>query len=99
MINSLINGIMDFIIYLIDIILIPLDLLIESLLPDISNVISYISSFFIYIGNLVPWVISYFGLNQEILSLIVLYFTFKLTAPITVRTIKMAVKWYNVLKI
>lgn len=99
MINSLINGIMDFIMQLIDIILKPLDLLIESLLPDISNVLSYISTFFSYIGNLIPWVVSYFGLNQDILSLISVYLTFKITAPIAVSTIKMAVKWYNALKI
>lgn len=98
MINAILNGIMSLIMGLVEILLYPIDLLIETALPDLSNALGAIGSFLSLIGQGIGWAISVTGLSNEALSLIVLFFTFKLTAPILFSTIKLAIKWYDKLK-
>lgn len=98
MINKILMGIMKLIISLVSLILAPIDLLIESLLPDLSNALTSVGEFFNLVGQSIGWGISTLGLSNETLSLIVLYFTFKLTAPIAFYMIKLAIKWYDKLK-
>lgn len=98
MINAILNGIMSLIMGLVNILLTPIDLLIETVLPDLSSGISAIGGFLNLISQGLGWVTSVTGLSSECLSLIVLFFTFKLTAPILFSTIKLAIKWYDKLK-
>lgn len=98
MINSILQGIMSLIISLVSIILAPIDLLIQSALPDLSNALTSVGNFFNLIGSSIGWGISVLGLSNETISLIVLYFTFKLTAPLLFYMIKLALAWYNKLK-
>lgn len=98
MINAILTGIFKLIIGLVSIILTPIDALITSALPSLDNALTAVSSFFTYIGSSIGWVISLTGLSSETLSLIVLYFTFKLTAPMLFYMIKLALSWYNKLK-
>ncbi len=99
MINALIMGVFNVIIKLVDVILAPIDLLISQFLPSLSSGISAIGSMFAYAGNMLGFLVSLTGLSQEALSLIVAYFTFKLTVPLMISGIKTAVRWYNALKI
>lgn len=99
MINTIINAVINLIVSLVSTILTPIDNLIASLLPSLSTALSSISSFFEIVGSSLGWVLSVFGLSSECLSFIVAYFTFKLTAPLAVSTIKLAIKWYNSLKL
>ncbi len=98
MINAILTGIFKLIIGLVSIILTPIDALITSVLPGLDNALTAVASFFTYIGSSIGWVISLTGLSSETLSLIVLYFTFKLTAPMLFYMIKLAISWYNKLK-
>lgn len=98
MINAILTGIFKLIIGLVSIILTPIDLLITNALPSLDNALTGVASFFTYIGSSIGWVISLTGLSSETLSLIVLYFTFKLTAPMLFYMIKLALSWYNKLK-
>lgn len=98
MIEGIIKGLFTFVINLINLLIVPLDLIIASALPSLSNILNYISEFFNYISNFIPWVVSYLGLPTEVLNIIVAYFVFKITVPITVASIKIAIKWYNALK-
>lgn len=98
MINALLTGIFKLIIGLVSIILTPIDALITSALPSLDNALTAVANFFNYIGSSIGWVISLTGLSSETLSLIVLYFTFKLTAPMLFYMIKLAITWYNKLK-
>lgn len=98
MINAILTGIFKLIIGLVSIILTPIDALITSALPSLDNALTGVASFFTYIGSSIGWVISLTGLSPEALSLIVLYFTFKLTAPMLFYMIKLALSWYNKLK-
>lgn len=98
MINAILKGIMSLIMGLVEILLYPIDLLIETALPDLSSGIDAIGGFLSLISNGLGWAISVTGLSSECLSLIVLFFTFKLTAPLLFSTIKLALKWYDKLK-
>lgn len=98
MINKILMGIIKLIISLVSLILAPIDLLIQNALPDLSNALTAVGNFFNLIGQSIGWGISALGLSNETLSLIVLYFTFKLTAPMLFYMIKLALKWYDKLK-
>lgn len=98
MINSILKGIIGLIVGLVSLILTPIDNLILSVLPDLSNALTAVGSFLNVISGGVGWVISATGLSTETISLIVLYFTFKLSAPMLFYMIKLALSWYNKLK-
>lgn len=98
MINALLKGMMSLIMNLVGVLLKPIDLLISQFLPDLSGAINAIGALFNYVGGTLGFCVSLTGLSSATLSLIVLYFTFKLTVPLLVSTIKTAIKWYNALK-
>ncbi len=98
MINALLNGIMNMIIGLVGVLLKPIDLLIEQFLPDLGNAMNMFSGMLNYIGDFLVWAVSWLGLNFTVRGLIVAYYTFVLTVPLLVATIKLALKWYDKLK-
>ena len=98
MINKLLMGIIKLIISLVSVLMTPIDLLIESLLPDLASALTAVGNFFSLISQSIGWCVSILGLSNETLSLIVMYFTFKLTAPMGFYMIKLALSWYNRLK-
>lgn len=99
MINAVIQGIINVVISLVDVLLTPIDALIDSALPSVSKALDLVGQFFSWVSNSIPWAISYFGFNDTILQLFVGYITLSLTLPLAVSTIKLALKWYNNLKI
>lgn len=98
MINAILSGIFKVIITLVSVLLYPIDALILTLLPDLSNALTSIGAFFNLIGQCLGWVVSVSGLSSQTISLIVLYFVFKLTAPLMFYLVKLALSWYNKLK-
>lgn len=99
MINAILKGVFNLVISLVDVILSPIDLLINNALPSIATGLNYVSSFFNYILGFIPWIMSWFHLPQEFITLVIAYYTFKLTVPLTVHTVKLAVSWYDKLKL
>ena len=99
MINLILNGIINLIMGLVNIVTAPIDALISQFLPDLSTAIGSVASFFNTISSSIGWVISLSGISSTAISLIVLYFTFKLTVPVLFSSIKAAIKWYNSLKL
>lgn len=99
MIKALINGIISLVISLVNLLLTPINTLINNNLPGVAHALELINSFFDKLGEVCPFVISYFGLSTELLNLIVDLSVFILSIPLLVTTIKVAVKWYNNLKV
>ena len=91
MINAIVKGIISLVISLVSILLYPIDALITSVLPDLSTMISSVGTFLGICTQSIGWVLSCLGINYSIISLIVLYYVFKLTAPLLVYTIKLAI--------
>lgn len=98
MINKILMGIIKLITGLVTLTLSPIDNLIQSALPDLSSALTGVGNFLNLISNSIGWGISALGLSNETLSLIVMYFTFKLTAPMMFYMIKLALTWYNKIK-
>lgn len=99
MINAILTGIFNVIISLVNVILSPIDTLISTYLPDLANGISAIGQLFATIGTSIGWAISLTGISNACISLIVTYYVFKLTVPMFFYLIKLALAWYNKLKI
>lgn len=98
MINALLKGIMKLIMTLVNVLLLPIDALISTVLPDLSNALDSVASFLNMCTQSIGWVISLVGLSPNVISLIVLYFGFSLTAPMLFYLIKLALAWYDKLK-
>lgn len=98
MINAILKGIFKLVISLVSLLLAPIDAIITNALPSLATALTGIASFLNLVTSSIGWVLSVFGLSSECLSLIVIYFTFKLTIPIVVSTIKLAIRWYDKLK-
>ena len=97
MIKAIINGIFKLVVSLISVLLSPIDSLISAALPGLASAISSVASFLQICSSAIGWVLSCFGLSSACISLIVIYFTFKLTVPVTLHVIKLAIKWYHML--
>lgn len=98
MINAILKGIMSLIINLVSVLLAPIDLALKTLLPDLSSAISSVGSYFSLALENVGFAISLSGLSSTAINIIILYYTFKLTAPVSFYLIKLAIKWYDKLK-
>lgn len=99
MIKGIIKGIFKLVLALVNLILTPIDNLITTYLPSVADALNSISSFFNWVAGLIPWGISWFGLSSTTIVLFVAYSTFELTVPLLTHTIKLAIKWYNALKV
>lgn len=98
MINKILMGIMKLIIKLVSVIMLPIDNLISSALPDLQSGLNAIGGFLDTAFSSIGWCISLSGISSTAISLIVMYFTFKLTMPLAFYLIKLAIKWYDKLK-
>lgn len=98
MIKAIINGIMALIISLVNLLLAPIDLIINEALPNLSSALDYISNLFDMASDVIPFIISYTGLNNVVLTIIIDLFVFILTVPLMVHSIKLAISWYEKLK-
>lgn len=99
MINAILTGIFNVIIVLVNIILAPIDLAIAAALPELDQAFSSIGSMFDVVNSVVGFVISASGLSDVAIDLVIAYWVFALTVPLTFNSIKLAIKWYNNLKI
>ncbi len=98
MIKAIISGIFKLVISLVNLLLLPIDTLIEKFLPSLADGLDKVSAFFTWVSGLIPWGISWFGFDDVVIGLFVAYTTFELTVPVLVHTTKLAITWYNKLK-
>lgn len=99
MINSIVTGIISLITYLVSLILVPIDNVLLNLMPDLSNAFTSIGEFLNLLSDGIGWAVSITGLSSNALSLIVAFYIFKLTAPLTFYMLKLAVDWFRTLKV
>ncbi|MDD4706413.1 MAG: hypothetical protein PHS24_04305 [Bacilli bacterium] len=98
LISVFLKGSIYVILGLIYLILQPIDSLILEYLPDLSNAFTAVGNVLNLIGNSMGWVISVSGLSSATISLIIAYYVFKLTAPVALYMIKLALAWYDKLR-
>lgn len=98
MINALLSGIFNVIISLVNVILSPIDALIKTAIPDLATAISAVGKMLMQVKRFIGWAIGATGLASDTFTIIIAYYTFKLTMPLAFSLIKSALKWYNKLK-
>lgn len=99
MIAKLMSAIMNLIIKLVTVLMAPINLLIQQLLPqEITNGLNSIGGFFQLISNGLGWVVSASGIPASAIAIIVATMVFKLTVPMLVHATKLALAWYDKLK-
>ena len=98
MIGKILLGIISMITTLIYGILSPIDALIQSNFPVLSDAINAVGTLLDFLSNSIVWAVNLSGLSASCISLIIAYYTFKLTLPLAISGIKLVVKWYNALK-
>lgn len=98
MINAIIKGIFSLITSLINVVLAPINALITAGIPELSNIFGTIRNLFTLLFQYSGWVLDACLISAETISLLIALFTLRYTIPLTINTIKLAVKWYNALK-
>lgn len=99
MINAILKGVFKLVTKFINILLYPINALIVSFLPSFNDMLSYISDFFATSSEYIGFITDSLFIDSNVLSFLILYWTFKLTFPIAVSGIKLVVRWYNSLKL
>lgn len=99
MIAKLFEFLFDLVIKLVQVLLSGIDAIIAQFLPSVSDAITMVGQMFTSILSFIPWVMSWMGLNHTVVALVVAVITFELTVPLLVHTVKIAIKWYDKLKI
>jgi len=96
--NSIFVAIFNIVAFLIHLILLPIDALISTYIPSLDDAFTSIASYLTIIFTNMGWVLSITGIPSGIIALVVAYTIFKLTLPINVWFLKLAVGWWNKLK-
>lgn len=99
MIGKILSGIFSLIMGLVTVILSPIDLLIAEYLPDLNSGLNYVNNLFSFINGVIGYCVDASGITDIAIGLVVAYWVFVLTVPLTFSSIKLALKWYNSLKI
>lgn len=99
MINAILKGVFKIVTKFINILFSPINALIVSFLPGFNDMLSYVTQFFTTASQYVGFITDSLFIDSNVLSFLILYWTFKLTFPLAVYSIKLVVKWYNSLKI
>lgn len=99
MINAILKGVFSIILNLVSLLLYPINALITSAIPGLDKAFLTIENLFTTAFTYVGWSIDASLINTETISLIIATLTFRLTLPLAVNTIKLAIKWYDKLKL
>lgn len=92
------NIIISLVFLLIKVLLLPIDLLIQQFIPSVSSALTSVGNFFELLAQGIGWAISASGIPYASIALIATYYIFKLSFPIIMWGVKLAIKWYVALK-
>lgn len=93
------KGVFAIVTKFIDILLTPINLLITNMLPSFDSVLTYVSNLFNSGLTHIGWIMDSLCLSGETISFLIAFWTFKLSFPLLVSSIKALIKWYNNLKL
>lgn len=82
---------------MINLILLPLDLIIDGFLPELDTIIQYVNSFFTWLFDFIVWVLSWLPFSQTFYAILGAVLIFKFMVPFSAHTIKLVLKWYRTL--
>lgn len=96
--TGIFNIVIGLVLLLVKIVLIPIDFLISQYVPALAQAFTAVGTYLTTIFTNIGWVLSITGIPAFAIGLIVAFWVFKLTLPVNVWAIKLAITWYNHLK-
>lgn len=99
MINAILKGILSLLTSLLSIFLSPINNLINTYLPNVSNALTKVAQFFTMCTGKIGWVLDSLLIDSETISLLVTILIMKLTLPYLISATKSIVKWWRALKL
>lgn len=97
MINAILNGLLSFLSQIIHILLTPINMALQTLVPNLDSAFSLINQFWATCTTYVGFVISYTGFDANVVSIIILLIIANITIPLSVHGVKLLAKWWEVL--
>lgn len=96
--ESLVNGLFNFFIAILTVITAPLQALIDAYIPSLNDFAGNIAPFFQLVNNdWIPWIKDLTFLPEWVFQMVVAYIFFKYAMLIGVNTIKLVMKYWEVL--
>lgn len=75
----------------------PISSTILSFLPQLTGFDQAVEDFFTWVVHFANWALSWLPFSTSFWTIFVLYWVFRLSAPLLVHAIKTAVKWWHAL--
>jgi len=97
--NSLVEIMMNVLIAIVKILLLPFDIIIRQFFPGFTDVIQNLQHVFDYAGQYAGWFLSAFAIPSSILAIVVIYYTFIISARFYLWFIKTALRWIRAIKV
>lgn len=97
-VGSIFNLVLNLVFLIVNAILLPFDAIINNVLPDVQNALNAIANFLDIVTQTIAWGISATGIPYWVIAFIASYFVMKLTLPLNIWAVKLAVKWYHTIK-
>lgn len=94
----MISAVLDFLSNVLSVLLAPIDLMLEALLPNLSTTFEAVYDFFEIIFSNIGFALDLFAVPPFVISLIISLYVFKLTLPIQVYIFKLVLNWYDKIK-
>lgn len=98
MIAAIFNTLFNLIISLVNVLLTPLDAIIQAAFPAVADILSAVNGMFTLALSGIGWAIGLSCLSPLAIQLLLAYYTFVLTVPLAISSIKLVIRWYNALK-
>lgn len=97
MINAILKGLFKIITKFISIMLMPINLLIQNMLPGFNDMLTGVSQAFNACTQFFGWVIDACCIESNVVSFLILVLSFRVLFPFAVSAVKLIVKWYRAL--
>lgn len=96
--NQLLTLLMQLVMILVGIILLPISALIKTLIPNLDDGLSKVSTIFDYASTYMSWIFSAFAVPSVLITIMVGYYSFVLTSKFALFTFKIGLQWYRTFK-
>lgn len=93
--ETILAAIFEIVTTIVKIIFFPIDAAIDIFVPGLNTAFAAINSVLGVIFQYMAYAVSFSGISAFAVSLIIAYFTFKLTLPINIWIAKLIFKWYR----
>jgi len=97
-ISSIFNLLLGVVYSVVAIVLVPIDAIVDTFLPQIDDYATALEGFLDSITSYLGWAIDASGIPYPIMILVAVFLVFKLSAPLQVYVIKNGLQWYRALK-